>query len=100
MTENAEDRLARTIHRLERSAARIDMVPMYCGIPITEFEEKEHLIMLCTLFAEGREKYQAKYFTAIRGKFPSYIAGACAAAELFHKPTIWRRIWNKIKSWV
>ena len=113
MEEISKTRMKLTISDIERRAAKIDVDYAYWGIPITAFEKKEHLVMLCKLFAEDREKYQAKYFTARNKNFPSYIAGGCATAGLIlrlrkahkntkwikplPKPTVWRRIWNRIR---
>ena len=101
------------IKLLERMAAELNDVPVFRRIIVTtEHFDAEHLVMLCTVYANEMEKYQQKYFEALDSSFPNYISGGCATEDLIlklriaHKmtewkkplqPPIWRRIWNKLK---
>ena len=82
---------------LERRAAELNDVAMFRGIPSTAFD-KEHLVMLCNLFANEHYKVRKQYDAALNRCLPSYVADCCAAAKLCSKQSVWRKIWNKIKS--
>ena len=81
---------------LESRAAELDNVAMFRGIPATAFD-KEHLVMICNLFADEWHKTQELYFAALDRVFPSYIAGGAAVSEILNKPSFWSNLWNKIK---
>ena len=102
------------IRGLERHAAELNNVALFRGIPSSEFD-KEHLVMLCNLFASEHYKAQQKYFEALDGSFPNYPTDGCVTEDLIQKlrearkktiwkkplqPTLWRKIWNKIKDLV
>lgn len=73
---------------LERRAAKLDDFAMFRGIPAKEFD-KEHLVMLCNLFANEWRETQVKYFAT----------ELSAAYDNLYKHSLWRKIWNRIKSW-
>lgn len=87
-----------TIKILERRAANLgDDVARFRGIPASEFD-KEHLLMICNLFANEWKISEAKYLQATDRIFPSFIKGASATCDVLCKPTLRRKIWNRIKS--
>ena len=92
-------RMELSIKILERKAAQLDdNLAMFRGIQAKDFD-KEHLVMICNLFANELKKIQEKYFEALDKSFPSYIAGGAVVSEILYKPTLWRKIWNRIKEW-
>ena len=80
--------------RLERLTADIDFAtPTFRGVPVTAFD-KEHLEMLCSVYANEWQKSQAEYWEVLKGEIPTYIE---RARKTLSKPTFWRKIWNRIK---
>ena len=95
---------------LERRAAKIDNVAMCMGIPASEFD-KEHLVMLCNLFANELRKAQKLNNSLLDSQFVGQINRAYVKHTLLEKfskesgsnpikykyePSIWRRIWTNI----
>ena len=81
------------IRRLERMAAKIEHVPTFRGVPVTAFD-KEHLEMLCSVYANEWQKSQAEYWEVLKGEIPTYIE---RARKTLYKPSLWRKIWNRKK---
>ena len=141
MEEISKARMMLANRRVERLAAKVDDVPTFRGVPATAFD-KEHLVMLCTVFANEWHTVQKDYYSVLMGAIPTYKERARKTLEpynspkpegeafpAFHtkdhptaeteelieklreahkntiwikplpKPSIWRRIWNRIKSW-
>lgn len=96
MEEISKTRMEIAIRYLKVRTAEIEGIPTLKGIPATAFD-KEHLVMLCKLFADEWRKAQAKYLQATDRIFPSYIAGANDVFGVLYKPSIWRKAWKKLK---
>ena len=84
------------IRNLESRAAKIEDVPYFRGIPATEFD-KEHLVMLCSVFASEWHKAQEQYYAVLGGAIQTYKARAKAVCAASYKPSVWSKKWNKIK---
>lgn len=84
-----------SIKMLEVRAAKIEDMPCFRRIPVTEFD-KEHLVMLCQLFAEEWQKTQEQYYEVLQGAIPICLkARAKAVTKVPSKPSFWRGIWHR-----
>ena len=103
------------IKRLERMASEITDVPTFRGFPVSAFEKKEHLVMLCQVFghewikAAGLNdsllesqfvgKMNLAYYTAkARNSLQAVVDEQGNVTKIYDtSPSFWRRKWNWIK---
>lgn len=100
---------------LERLAATIKNVPIFRGIPAAAFD-KEHLVMLCIVYAEEWHKASERNESLLESKFVGEMNSAYYKAKANRimqealavvekqcpKPknlSIWRKLWKRVKGW-
>lgn len=106
MLEISKAHMEFAIKQLERKAAEITDVPMFYRVPVAEFEKKEHLVMLCKVFAEEWGKTRELNNSLLGSTFDSPPAYYKEKARNFLQKaiddkergqSIRSRIWNKIR---
>ena len=98
MEEISKTQMELAIRKLRRMAAEIEDVPTFRGISVEAFQQDEHLIMLCSVFANEWKKTEKKYYELLEPLLPK---GRITVAirhleEILPEPPLWRKIWNKI----
>ncbi len=100
MEEVNKTQMELAIRKLRRMAAEIEDVPLFRGIPITDFGfDEEHLVMLCKVFVHEWQNTRMKYLELLQPLLPEDRIQVVLRHLLpaTHKPSLWRKIWDRIK---